>query len=103
MNIYFLRKAFSEIADKNDFPYITLLVVACVVAIIILLLSVFRSSVDEFLRISDAELYVNKKGAKSSGTSSSKTQMMKSIDDPEKTTNMKTINLPRKTIKKGDK
>ena len=103
MNYVFLRNAFSEIADKNNFPYLTLLVVAAVVAIIILLLYLFRKSVDEFLRISDAEMYVNKKGSKSSGTTSSRTQGMKAIDDPEKTTSMKTINLPRKNSKKGDK
>lgn len=103
MNYVFLRNAFSEIAENNKFPIGTLLVVLAVVAVIILLLYLFRHSVDEFLRISDAELYVNKKGSRSNGTTSSKTQAMKSLDDPEKTTNMKTINLPRKTSKKGDK
>lgn len=101
MNYVFLRSAFSEIAKENDFPLGTLIVVIVVVAFIILLLYLFRSSLDEFLRISDAELYVNKKGSKSSGTSSSKTQSSRVLsDDPEKTTNMKTINLPRK--KKGE-
>ena len=103
MNYVFLRNAFSEIADKHKFPIGTLLVVLAVVAVIILLLYIFRRSVDEFLRISDAELYVNKKGSKSSGTSSSKTQVMKKMDDPAKTTNMKTVNFPKRAAKKGDK
>lgn len=103
MNYVFLRNAFSEIAENHKFPIGTLLIVLAVVAVIILLLYIFRHSVDEFLRISDAELYVNKKGTKSKGTSSSKTQVMKTLDDPAKTTNMKTVNFPKRANKKGDK
>ena len=101
MDYLFLRSAFSEIAKNNDFPFWTLVVILAVVAFIILLLYLFRHSLDEFLRISDAELYVNKKGSKSKGTYNSRTQSSRVLgDDPEKTTNMKTINLPRK--KKGE-
>ena len=102
MNNLILRKVFSEIAKSNDFPYLTLIVVLAVVGAVILLIYCFRKSIDNFLRISDAELYVNKNGSPSTGKTSTRTQSSKVVDDdPEKTTNMKTINLPKKT-KKGE-
>ena len=106
MNNIFLREVFSEIAKdfekENGFPYITLIVVLVVIGLVILLMYFFRKSIDNFLRISDAESYVNKNGSSSYGTSISRTQSSKVIsDDPEKTTNMKTINLPKKA-KKGE-
>ena len=103
MSVVMLRSAFSEIAEKNNFPLGTLIIVAVVVAVIILLLYIFRNRVNEFLRISDAELYVDKNAkATSTGTTKSKTQATKPVEvDPEKTVNMRTVDLPKKTTRKG--
>ena len=103
MNVVMLRSAFSEIAEKNNFPLGTLIVVAIVVAIIVLLLSIFKNRVNEFLRISDAELYVDKNAKTTNvGTTKSKTQSTNAVEvDPEKTVNMRTVDLPKKTTRKG--
>ena len=105
MNVVMLRSAFSEIAEKNNFPLGTLIVVASVVAVVVLLLSIFKGKVNEFLRISDAELYVDKNAkTTNTGSSKSKTQSTKSVEvDPEKTVNMSTVDLPKKTTRKGAK
>ena len=106
MSLVVLRSAFSEIAEKNNFPLVTLIVVAIVVAVIVLLLSIFRGKVNEFLRISDAELYVDKNAKPTAGTTKSKTQSLNKGEvevDPEKTVNMRTVDLPKKTTRKGAK
>lgn len=104
MDVMILRSAFSEIAEKNSFPLGTLIVVAIVVAIIALLLSIFKGRVNEFLRISDAELYVDKNAKPiSTGATKSKTQTNKTEEvDPEKTVNMRTVDLPKKSTTRKD-
>jgi len=104
MNHIILREIFSESVKNKDVPYGTLFIVLALVALVIFLIYMFRHRLDEFLRISDAETFVNKKGSKKgNGTSTGRTQSMRVLnDDPEKTTNMKTIDLPRKSSKKGE-
>ena len=97
MGLVILRSAFSKIAEENNFPLGTLVVVAAVVAIAVVLLSIFRGKVNDFLRISDAELYVDKK-AKTSVSTSKKEEQDDEVD-PAKTVSMRTVDLPKRTRK----
>ena len=97
MGLVILRSAFSKIAEENNFPLGTLIVVGAVVAVAVVLLSIFRGRVSEFLRISNAEAEVDKKA---------KTRVFKEEEekvdnanefDPAKTVSMRTVDLPKRS------
>ena len=97
MSLVILRGAFSKIAEENNFPLGTLIVVAAVIAVAIVLLSIFRGKVNEFLRISNAEAEVDKKAKTRVFKEEEEKVETASEFDPAKTVSMRTVDLPKRS------